>query len=79
MEGKIFSHLGWEELVQRGERDGGDDFPKKGGNLINGWWALCGVVKCQVVVVERGRQVWSMREAFFFFSFFQTFSSITHS
>jgi hypothetical protein len=27
--------------------------------LINGW-ALCGVVKCQVVI-ERERQVWSMR------------------
>lgn len=45
--GKDFSHLSWEELVERGERDGGDDFPKKDGNLINGWWALCGVVKCQ--------------------------------
>jgi hypothetical protein len=55
--GKYFSHLGWEELV--GGRDGGEDFPRKGWELINGW-ALCGVVKCQVVV-ERGRQVWSMR------------------
>jgi hypothetical protein len=28
--GKDFSHLGWDELVR--ERDGDDDFPKKGGN-----------------------------------------------
>jgi len=41
--GKDFSHLGWEELVERGERDGGDDFPKKGGNLINGC-GLCVVL-----------------------------------